>query len=305
MVKITNFNTIVYHGPCSDGTGALWSACYYRPIENRITCKAGQNPQGEFTGHNILFVDICPKIEYLLDLVTKANHVVILDHHASSNKMINENKDKLDIISNLTIEFDMERSGCQMAWDYFFLGIPRPFFIDYIGDRDLWTWKLLNSREINAALYETNLIDSKDLNKLTNLLNNFDTKIKELETQGKLILQLNKRALDIGLNTAIETKINFEDKVYRVWLGGNISSGLRSDLGNLLCKKPFKDGVMPDFSATWQYDPKSNEWWVSLRGSPESPDLTIIAGKYGGGGHIAASGMTIKGEKGLKEVFIF
>ena len=308
MKKILDFDTIIYHGPCSDGTGGLWCACHYKPIQTHVSCKAGSNPAnsaGNFTGQTVLFVDICPKIDYLLDLVTRATHVVILDHHVSSERMILDNQDKLSSISNLTIEFDMGRSGCQITWDYFFPDTPRPFFIDYLGDRDLWTWLLPNSKEINSALYEQNYIDSWDLSKLTRLLIDPELKIKELESQGKLILQLNKRELDIGLSNAIDVKFIYEDIIYRIWLGGNISPGLRSDFGNLLCKKSFKDGKIPDFSATWQFDPKSNEWWISLRGIAGSPDLSIIASKMGGGGHYFASGWTITHEKNLRDFFIF
>ena len=136
-----------------------------------------------------------PKINYLIELVSKAKNVVILDHHKSSESMIVENKDKLDLIPNLYIEFDMNRSGCQMSWDYFFDNAPRPFFIDYMGDRDLWTWKLSNSKEINIGLWELGYIDSRDLTKLTSLLNEPNSKIEYLTQIGKLIEIKNKREL--------------------------------------------------------------------------------------------------------------
>ena len=47
MMKIKDFDAIIYHGPCSDGTGGLWAACHYKPIKNRYACKAGFNPQGD------------------------------------------------------------------------------------------------------------------------------------------------------------------------------------------------------------------------------------------------------------------
>lgn len=50
-------------------------------------------------------------------------------------------------------EFDMNRSGSQMAWDYFFPDFARPAMIDYIADRDLWRFKLPGSREIAAVLF--------------------------------------------------------------------------------------------------------------------------------------------------------
>ena len=302
MKKIKDFDAIIYHGPCSDGTGGLWATCHYKPIKNRYACKAGSNPQGDYTGMNIIFVDICPKFDYLIELVKIAKYVVILDHHKSSEQMIMDNSILLYSIPNLYIEFDMSRSGCQMSWDYFFDYQPRPFFIDYMGDRDLWTWKLPASREINTALWELGYIDSYDLTKLTGLLENPKEKIKYLESSGKFIEAGNKREIDIGLSNAIEVSMVNQNKTYRIWLGGNVNPVLRSDLGNALCLKPFKDGTMPDFSACWQFDPKSEEWWISFRGVPErSPDLSVLASSYGGGGHPMASGITIKApSKGLR-----
>jgi len=303
-MKLKDFDTIIYHGPCSDGTAGLWCANHYRPIKNRYSCKAGHNPAGDFSNQNIIFVDICPKIEYLLELVKIAKNVIILDHHRSSEQMILNNKKNLESITNLKIEFDMKRSGCEMTWDYFFDNSPRPFFINYIGDRDRWAWELPNSKEINSALYELNYIDSYNLNKLTDLLNDSENKKKDLESQGKIIELLNKRSIDIALSNAIEAKLKFKDQIFRIWLGGNISPGLRSDLGNELCKKKFIDGNVPDFSATWQFDAKTEEWWISLRGIEGiSPDLSEIAALYGGGGHFLASGFT--NPHCLKDVFIY
>lgn len=309
--KVKDFDAIIYHGPCSDGTGGLWCASHYKPIKTRFACKAGSNPTGDYTDMNVIFVDICPKINYLLELVKVASYVVILDHHKSSQQMIQDNKEALDLIPNLLIEFDMERSGCQMAWDYFFESQSRPFFIDYMGDRDLWTWKLPDSKEVNTALFDLGYIDSYNLNKMTELMEDSETKLKELKSIGALIELSNKRQIDIAISNAIEATMKSAngDKSYRIWLAGNINPCLRSELGNGLCLKQFKDGVMPDFSACWQYDTKSNEWWISLRGVPSrSPDLSVLASCFGGGGHPMASGITIKpkqNSKGLRDVFMY
>jgi nanoRNase/pAp phosphatase (c-di-AMP/oligoRNAs hydrolase) len=307
MNTIKDFDAIIYHGPCPDGTGGLWCACHYNPIKTRFACKAGMNPSGDYTGMNVIFVDICPKIDYLLELVRIAKYVVILDHHKSSEQMILDNNELLSSIPNLTIHFDMSRAGCQMAWDYFFDFKPRPFFIDYMGDRDLWTWKLPSSRAINTALWELGYIDSYDLTKMTLLLEDSETKMANLKSVGELIENANNRQIDIGIANAIEAQFRSENKTYRVWLAGNINPALKSELGNVLCSKAFKDGVMPDFSACWQYDPKTDDWWISFRGiSERAPDLSALSAKLGGGGHPLASGITIKSNPlGLKKHFIY
>lgn len=306
--KIKNFDAIIYHGPCSDGTGGLWSAIHYANIQNRCACKAGANPPPNYnyTDMNIIFIDICPTIDYLTNLVSIAKNIVILDHHISSKEMIESNSCILEKFDNLFIEFDMERSGCQMAWDYFFDNSPRPFFIDYIGDRDLWHWKLPNSKEINNALFELNYVDPRDLTKLSDLLNEPDKKMEYLRSAGDVLEIAKNNEISVGVSNSIEAVFEVGDVKYRVWLGGNVNPTIRSELGNVLCAKKFNDGILPDFSVVWQYVPISDEWWISLRGNKErSPDLSSIASSFGGGGHKFASGFTIRDTGGLKHCFTF
>ena len=119
--------------------------------------------------------------------------------------------------------------------------------------------------------------------------------------------RVKKREIDIGISNAIEASFNYGEKTYRIWLGGNVSIGLRSELGTALCSKQFNDGTFPDFSVCWLYEPKTDEWWISFRGEPSrSPDLSVIAKSFGGGGHSMASGMSIKSSiRGLRELFIY
>lgn len=304
---IKNFDTIVYHDPCSDGTGGLWASCYYKEIKNHCPCKAGSNPTNDFTLMNIIFIDVCPSVEYILKLVKIANYVVILDHHKSAEEKIKNSLIDFSLINNLYIEFDMNRSGCQMAWDYFFDSIPRPFFIDYMADQDLLTWKLENSKEINTALWSLGYINSQDLTKMNNLMENPEEKIKYLVSAGKIINSANQREIQIAISNAIEGKLFCNNKTFRIWLCGNVNPVLRSDLACQLCLIQFNDGSLPDFTVCWQYEQKTKEWNISLRGiAGNSPDLSEIALYYGGGGHPLSSGFNIKYPlQLLSDVFIF
>ncbi len=86
--KNKNFNAIVYHGQsCSDGTCSLWCAKQFSEINNCYPCDAGKDPIAKFDDLNVLFVDLCPSYDYLVDLVKKAKSVTILDHHKSSEQI--------------------------------------------------------------------------------------------------------------------------------------------------------------------------------------------------------------------------
>jgi oligoribonuclease NrnB/cAMP/cGMP phosphodiesterase (DHH superfamily) len=68
--------------------------------------------------------------------------VVVLDHHKSAQK---------DLDGVEFAQFDMNRSGAQMAWDYFHPNEPRPVHIEHIGDRDLWKFEKADTKAYSIA----------------------------------------------------------------------------------------------------------------------------------------------------------
>lgn len=294
------FDTIVYHYPCNDGVASLWAANHYKDIPEKVSCKAGTNPQIEVLNKNILFVDLCPKLDYLFEISKTANNVVVLDHHKTAIDAFELNKQKCP--DNLHVVLDITKSGCQITWDYFFPDSQRPWFIDYVGDRDLWVWKKPNSKEINQVFFDNNMFDAYNLENITKLLYYTEEHINEIVKEGTTLLKVQKKQMDTAIYRSVEATIKVNETIYNVWLG--TTYGDRSELGNLLANKPLSLGNLPDFSATWIYEPKANEWWISLRGHKVSPDLSVIAGAFGGGGHKSASAFSIKSPQSLTDFFI-
>ena len=303
--KEIKLNYIVYHADCSDAITGLWCCNTYEEIQHTYTypCKAGSDPTELFQDMDVLFIDICPSVDYILKLVNSAKKIVILDHHKSSQVALENNKELLDKYDNLKIIFDMDRSGCQLAWDYFFGDKERPFFVDYVADRDLWQWKLPMSKEINNALFELDYFNPKDFSKLNDLYKSTNTNLEEIKNKliehGKFIDHLNKKEIYSSINRSIEGIMIVGDQTYRIWLSDNIKH--RSEVGALLCDKVFKDNTLPAFSAIWKYNITTDEWFISMRGKG-LVDLSVVAKQFiNGGGHKNASGFTIKN---LKDCFI-
>ena len=71
------------------------------------------------------------------------------------------------------------------------------------------------------------------------------------------------------------------------------STVLASDIGNALALKGIDQGI--SYAIVGSYNPKYKGWGFSLRslhGTRDgAADVSLIAGKYGGGGHRAAAGM--------------
>lgn len=298
-----DFDVIVFHEGCPDGITSLWCANHYKKIETAVPCRAGQNPTvpiETFTDKNVLFVDVCPKREFLVQLSSISKQIVILDHHETNKKVF----DTPFTEQNITSVFDMSRAGCQITWDYFFpeKNEERVWFVDYVADRDLWKWLLPNSRQINCCFMEEGIIDSRDLTKLDGIVENQN--LTAFKDKGEIYCNIYDKEIEYSCKNAVECMVEFNDKTYRCWIT-NVLWKLRSDCGNMLTKKKFNDETLPDFSAMYYYDYRENNFWISVR-APDTSDINLcpFAERYGGGGHPKACGLTIKnGVNGLQDVF--
>lgn len=299
---MTTFNIDIcyYHFPCSDGVTSAW--CIRNKLNNPDVEYVGVLPQcrnTEFIPENyedktVIFTDVCPTEEILTMLLEKTKKVIILDHHKTNEALVAKfNNPKLEVI------FDMNRSGAQITWDYFNDNENRPWFVDYVGDRDLWKFELPQSKLINLGLYELNYLNFDSLDELFKDLENKDTFINnKLIPYANIIEERNNNMIEYHLKKARKVSMDVNGKTYTIWLG-YILPMLRSDYGNRLVNKLFEDGTIPDFAAIWEYNFDGDEWWISFRS--KSTDVSEVASHFGGGGHKFASGCTLKTH--IRDVF--
>ena len=291
------FDVVVYHESCADGVAAMWAVRRHLPDIQVESCKSGciykMDPE-LFTDKRVIFVDICPKMETLEKISEVAQWITILDHHKSSlddyRTHYGEEAGLGHIRNNVEFYFDMTRAGCQMSWDYFNPSIApnktRPWFLNYIADRDLWQWKLEYSKEYNTAFYDLKYLSPSKINLLYEMDDEKRESIKQYGIKAiiKFNTEVNKHCLKATMATANE---------YKCWI---LSCGYahRSDVGNKLSQTPFPDGSMPDFTAIWTSDPNSNDKWISLRNVSDL-DLNVVCNTFDnkGGGHPCAAGFTI------------
>ena len=136
-------NVLLYHAGCPDGFGAAWS--FWKKYGNSmeyIPVSHGVEPP-DVTGCNVYIADFCYKRDILLSLKDKAESLIVLDHHKSSEKDCGD----LDFCT-----FDMQHSGAYMSWTYLFPEDKVPLLIRYIEDRDLWKWELESTESILSAV---------------------------------------------------------------------------------------------------------------------------------------------------------
>jgi hypothetical protein len=172
---------VIYHFPCSDGICSAW--CFWR--KNRavklIPAKHG-DPPPNVKGKKVVIVDFSYKKDVILKMLCTAKHITILDHHESAEKELCDLKHP-----NLTVIFDMKKSGAQLAWDYLHPQcengtVNRSWIVEMIADRDLWKWEYSWSKAVGKATHIMGYHDSVE--KIEELHVNYGAKIGNFVENG-------------------------------------------------------------------------------------------------------------------------
>ena len=260
---------ILFHGGCPDGFGAAW--CFWKKFGNDaeyIPCFHGKQIPDLINDSEVYIIDFSFKCEVLLDLETKHKKIVLLDHHISAQK-------ELENLSFAT--FDMDKSGAILAWEYLNPGVESPKLLKYVEDRDLWLFKLPHSKEINAYIS----IIPFDFNSWDKMVNDLEQGFDSIKQNGSILLKYDQQNVS---QICKQTKmVEFENQM----VPSVNTPILNSDVGNKLLQ------LYPEakFSITW-YMNRDNEFKVSLRSKGDF-DVSEVAKKYGGGGHKSAAGCRV------------
>jgi oligoribonuclease NrnB/cAMP/cGMP phosphodiesterase (DHH superfamily) len=259
---------ILYHANCPDGFGAAYAfhqkygdEATYLPQEYGYADAPDMEKNAQ-----IFILDFSYKREMLNALKDKHSNIVLIDHHISA-------KDDLKGLD--FAHFDMSKSGAVLAWEYLY-DTPVPALFNYLQDKDLWTWKLPHSKEINS------FISTVDYNfsDWDNVINNFEKNPKPFIEIGKSLLK----------SDCLKVKEIIEHARMISFAGHNVpcvnSPILNSEIGHELIKRHPES----NFSVSWFLN-KHNEIKISLRS--EGFDVSKVAEKFGGGGHTCAAGCTV------------
>lgn len=254
----------IYHANCQDGFGAAYAV--WKRFGAQVKFHPGRfdHPPPVVTGETVYIVDFSYPAEVLRALAAEAAQITILDHHQTAEKNLRPLLDA-GVVQG---EFDQQRSGAGMAWDWCFPGQPRPALLNYIEDRDLWRHALPDSRAVSLALRVYPL----DFEIWDGLMEAVET----LRTEGKIILRYNDQRL-----------AELKPQARRAMIGGhnvpviNAPAYLASDLAHQLAQGEA-------FAAVYFDAPDGRH--ISLRSTPGGLDVSLVAESYGGGGHRHAAG---------------
>lgn len=268
---------LITHKFCPDGMACAAIARVNYPKCKIYYCEHGDKiPLEKLKNQNVVIADFSFGREELLAINEVANSLQVLDHHKSVEQ---------DLADLEFCHFDMKKCGSMLLWDYLNPNQPSPKFLQHIQDRDIWEWKLPDSREFLEGLDMSNWTLEDWVEAIGNP--NFE-KLNQLSQNGKIAIQYKKMILEKTMYNAFETNIELNnDETITVWAVN--SAVLASDLGHLLAKLPNnKSRIGVVFSLE-----KEGHWKFGLR-SIDDVDTIRIAKYFGGGGHTNASAFRSK-----------
>lgn len=279
----------IFHGNCADGFTAAWAV--RKALGSEVEFHPGiyGNDPPAVTDRHVVLVDFSYKRPVLDQLFRQAKSLLVLDHHKTAAEDLagirepfgpgwprhldNVAQDEMENCQQPYALFDMDRSGAQIAWDFFLPHERRPRVVDYVADRDLWRFLMPFSREIAAALFSY----PYDFGAWDEFAQTLESDLTQAAQQGAAIERKHHKDVAELVKVTQRTMI----------IGGhavpvaNLPYTLTSDAGNLMAKGEA-------FAACYWDTPKGRVF--SLRSTNDGIDVSVIAKQYGGGGHRNASG---------------
>jgi uncharacterized protein len=273
-----NKHLVIYHAHCPDGLASAWVIYHYSGLlgwpKTEIEYYAAnyqQDPPNIIGYKNIYIVDFSYKKEILLQMSKQVEKIILMDHHETAIKDL----ENFSPSKNILIILDKNKAGCQIVWDYFSNQKERPWFIDVIADRDLWKFKLQNSKEINAALAEEGYLRS--IQKMNELLMKNANDFIEI---GKQFCKFRDSILGNLASKSVKTK-------FQGYICYAVNSNIFiSELGDHLNKSKSDCEI----AIIYRYNLNDKKWEYSFRSN--KVNLSELLKPFGGGGHPAAGGMS-------------
>jgi oligoribonuclease NrnB/cAMP/cGMP phosphodiesterase (DHH superfamily) len=280
----------IYHGNCDDGFAAAW--CVRMALDDvEFFPGVYQKEPPPHDDRDVIFVDFSYKRPVLDAMARRAKSILILDHHKTAQEDLadlqkpfgpgwqrhldNVYQDACEgVPGKMYALFDMERSGAALAWDFFNDG-PRPAFIEYVQDRDLWRKQLPCGDEFTIALRSY----PQDFEVWDDLILNWST--NHLIEEGRAIQRYYRLRVE-----------ELKRSAYKAVLGGftcmisNAPYFAASEVAGELA-----DGA--DFGACY-FEAEKGRFQYSLRSRGDF-DVSAIAKQFGGGGHKNAAGFSTAG----------
>ncbi|MBM2322226.1 MULTISPECIES: DHHA1 domain-containing protein [Marivita] len=292
-------DVVIYHDNCDDGFCAAWVIHQKWPegVEYHAMNYGGDLPSIDALGKDILVVDFSLTEEQCAAL--SGARILMLDHHKTAeerlsrlNKVVCPTCDSVEatFMHALAIsvgswvltlvEFDMDRSGAMMAWDFAFPGKPAPHLVQIVQDRDLWRFERSDTKLI--SLYIRSL--PRDFDVWNRLAIEIEHSPGVILDRAVAIQRYHQMQIDAICETAKPEHFQGFNGVPVVkCCPYNFISDVCHQLLDRYPDAPFAAAAVLSFNGVT----------YSLRSRDEREDVSAIAKIMGGGGHRNAAGFRV------------
>ena len=274
----------IYHANCDDGFAAAYAVWErFGDDVEYVACQYGQDAP-DVTGKDVLIVDFSFKADVMNALGSAARRVIVLDHHKTAEAELSgfmklecaggpfEKRHADRMIDGVGVCFDMQKSGCRMAWEYCFGNAQMPYWFAAVEDRDLWRFALPDTKEICIAI--------RSMPREFQRWNKFDT--DTLRREGVAI----RRYVDMIVSNICDTAFEEEIAGHRVPVAACSYDFVSETANQLLHRNP---GAPFAACLVRSHDGVT----YSLRSMDDRMDVSEIAKANGGGGHRNAAGFRV------------
>lgn len=218
----------------------------------------------------VVIVDFSLPLEDMIR-ISETKDFIWIDHHQSALKETGTRAQDWKGIR------DTSEAACVLTWKYFFPTLEPPRAVILIGDRDIWRWEEEETGAFNEGLFHRESAPEND--SLWNPLLNGDREtLQEIIKEGKILYEARLKNLK-RIVDSYGFQVIFEG--YRALAVNQRGNG---DLGEEIRKRGYEIGYC-------YIDSLQNGALVTkVTLFSDQVDVSVIAQKFGGGGHPGASG---------------
>lgn len=287
---------VFFHGNCFDGFGAAFAA--WKKLGDSakyIPVSYGKEhiSDTEFNSEDeVYIVDYSVSNEEFEKLAALVSNVVVLDHHKTALERFTglspyPDKRFKHVAPGVYVDFNMDKSGALITWEYFHPDKHVPMLIKWISDRDLWQFAYSETKAIHALLTSYKM----DFEVWDTLLQIGETKPYEMINTGRILLSQQDQTVAMICKKVYFT--NIAGYTVPIVNASSHWSEVGTKLVDMYPSHKFAGSYMEMPDGTRMYSLRSSGF-----------DVAAIAELFGGGGHKTAAGFKVPIELQLPQLLL-
>lgn len=246
-------------------------------------------PWDKISGKDVIMVDVSMSMEDMASIALSSKTFTWIDHHKSAIDDYADNFQRKNH-DNMIVFLRVGSAACELAWEHFFGEEGyNPFAVFLLGTYDVWRDedKVFWNDQVMPFQYGMRLkCDSAASFPMQLLDDRIPDEVRQIISVGNDILSYQKMQNKGSMKGAFKSEVHgYQAICCNVGLV-NFNSQTFSSVFN-----PEEHEIMIAFC---YLGPLFDQWRVSFYTENPDIDCSVLAKKYGGGGHRGAAGCQVK-----------